>query len=65
MNIDVAIPDPPQRELTGAHRLQDLDTFVREINILMDAAGCPLTSQFQKDCLCCSLHALLFGEQQP
>lgn len=62
--IDVAIPDVPQREVTGAYRLQDLTDLVANISALMDFVGVPLTDR-QKLLLPLALDSLLFGEQAP
>ena len=62
--IDVAVPDVPQREVTGAHRLQNLGDLVANIGALMDFIGVPLTDR-QRLLLPLVLDSLLFGEQAP
>ena len=62
--IDVAIPDAPQREVTGAYRLQNLKDLVANIDALMAYACVPLTPS-QKLIMPLALDSLLFGEQAP
>lgn len=64
LTIDVAIPDVPQREVTGAHRLQNLEELVAHVALLMNVAGTPLTNR-QQLIMPLALDSLLFGEQAP
>jgi hypothetical protein len=60
--IDVARPDAPYREPTGARRLQNLGELGADVALLMEAAGTPLDKR-QKLMLPLALDALIFGEQ--
>jgi hypothetical protein len=60
--IDLAVPDVPERDMPGAYRLRNLPELVDTAQLLLTAAGAPLT-QYQRNCLVTILDGMIFGEQ--
>ena len=61
--IDVAVPDVPERDMPGGYRLRNLPELVDTAQLLLTAAGAPLT-QYQRNCLVTILDEMIFGEQE-
>jgi hypothetical protein len=61
--IDVAVPDVPERDMPGLHRLRNLPDLVETAQMFLASAGVPLT-QYQRNCLVTILNELIFGEQE-
>jgi hypothetical protein len=62
MLIDVAIPDVPERAMTGAYRLRNIKALVADVQQLLQFAKVPLTP-IQQFAVEQALDSLLFGEQ--
>jgi hypothetical protein len=62
MLIDLAVPDVPEREMPGAHRLRNLKALTADVQALLQFADVPLTPA-QQFAVERALDSLLFGEQ--
>jgi hypothetical protein len=60
--IDVAVPDVPEREMTGAYRLRNLKALVADVQLMMSVVNATMTP-LQMFCVERALESLLFGEQ--